>query len=82
MYTDPRRACADIPRPAEGNPVFRDNRALKPDIVEVKHQGFRYRRGTIGDVEVKERRIEALEGPLVPLRVQREESEREAGLVA
>ena len=81
MYTDPRRVRADIPGRVEGNPVFQYHRAFNPDIVEVEELESRYRRGTIGDVEVKARLIEALEGLLAPLRVRRAELEREAGLV-
>ncbi len=53
MYTDPRRVRADIPGTVEGNPVFAYHDAFNPDRDEVEDLKDRYRRGKVGDVEVK-----------------------------
>ncbi len=81
MYTDPQRVRADIPGRVEGNPVFQYHEAFNPDRDEVEDLKARYRSGTVGDVEVKGRLIEALEGLLQPMRQRRAELEREHGLV-
>ncbi len=66
MYTDPNRIRADIPGTVEGNPVFVYHDTFNPDKAEVEEFKRRYREGTIGDVEIKERLargVERLPGP-------------------
>ncbi len=73
MYTDPKRIRADIPGNVEGNPVFTYHDAFNSDTAEVEDLKTRYRAGTVGDVEVKEKLVRALNGVLDPLRARRAE---------
>jgi tryptophanyl-tRNA synthetase len=73
MYTDPKRIRADIPGTVEGNPVFLYHEAFNPDAAEVEDLKTRYRAGTVGDVEVKEKLARALNGVLEPIRARRAE---------
>ena len=73
MYTDPTRKKASDPGHVEGNPVFTylDAFDINPDeVAELKKL---YRKGGVGDVEVKERLFKTLEILLVPIRERREE---------
>jgi len=81
MYTDPNRVHAHIPGKTEGNPVFIYQEIFNPDKAEVESLKERYRQGTVGDVEVKESLIEALNGFLEPIRRRRCELEEEKGYV-
>jgi tryptophanyl-tRNA synthetase len=80
-YTDPNRIRADIPGNVEGNPIFSLHDAFNTNKQEVEQLKARYREGTVGDVEVKEKLIVALEAFLSPIRQRRAEFERESGLV-
>src|SRR3954469_228591 len=71
MYTDPKRVRADIPGTVEGNPVFMYHDAFNPDTAEVEDLKTRYRAGTVGDVEVKNKLAKALNTHLDPLRARR-----------
>jgi tryptophanyl-tRNA synthetase len=73
MYTDPKRVRADIPGSVEGNPVFLYHDAFNPDAGEVEDLKTRYRAGTVGDVEVKDKLAKALNGVLEPMRARRAE---------
>ena len=73
MYTDPKRIRADIPGTVEGNPVFTYHDAFNPDTGEVDDLKTRYRAGTVGDVEVKQKLARALNAALDPLRERRAE---------
>ena len=73
MYTDPKRVRADIPGTVEGNPVFIYHDAFNPDAAEVDDLKRRYRAGTVGDVEVKDRLARAINARLDPLRERRAE---------
>ncbi|SIP97275.1 tryptophanyl-tRNA synthetase [Alkalispirochaeta americana] len=81
MFTDPNRVSADVPGTVEGNPVFIYHRIFNPDTAEVADLEERYRSGTVGDVEVKQRLAEALNRFLDPLRERRAAYEAEKGLV-
>jgi tryptophanyl-tRNA synthetase len=72
MYTDPRRVRAEIPGQVEGNPVFVYHDAFNPDRDEVDDLKERYRRGKVGDVEVKEKLARAINGFLDPIRRRRD----------
>jgi tryptophanyl-tRNA synthetase len=81
MYTDPRRVRADIPGRVEGNPVFIYHDAFNPDVDEVNDLKDRYRKGTVGDVEVKRKLARAINGFLEPMRERRAQYESRPGLV-
>lgn len=81
MYTDPRRVRPDIPGRVEGNPVFIYLDLFDPDRDEVDDLKARYRKGKVGDVEVKRTLARALNAFLEPIRERRAEYEARAGLV-
>lgn len=81
MYTDPNRIRADIPGTVEGNPVFVYHSIFNTNPDEVTELSERYRAGTVGDVEVKDRLGEALNAFLDPIRERREHFAAEKGLV-
>jgi tryptophanyl-tRNA synthetase len=81
MYTDPARIRADIPGTVEGNPVFVYHDAFNSDRAEVDDLKERYRRGTVADVEVKERLSEAINAFLAPMRERRAAYEEDRGRV-
>lgn len=72
MYTDPNRISADVPGTVEGNPVFIYHDAFNPNKEEVEDLKTRYRAGTVGDVEVKDKLIVAINNFLDPMRERRE----------
>jgi len=73
MYTDPTRIHATDPGHVEGNPVFVYHDIFNPDNAEVEEFKSRYRKGKIGDVEVKRSLVEVLNAYLAPLRERRAE---------
>jgi tryptophanyl-tRNA synthetase len=81
MYTDPRRVRADIPGTVEGNPVFIYHDAFNPNKAEVDDLKARYRAGTVGDVEVKEKLVSVINAFLAPFRERRAYYESQKGLV-
>lgn len=81
MFTDPTRVRADIPGHVEGNPVFIYHDAFNPNLDEVDDLKERYRRGQVGDVEVKRRLARAINDFLEPLHARRAEYESKPGLV-
>jgi len=81
MYTDPNRISADVKGTVEGNPVFIYHDIFNPDRAEVEDLKRRYREGTVGDVEVKEKLSNALNAFLDPIRTLRQEFEADKGLV-
>jgi tryptophanyl-tRNA synthetase len=68
MYTDPTRIHATDPGHVEGNPVLIYHDAFNENREEVGELKERYRRGTVGDVEVKERLSAVLNQFLAPIR--------------
>lgn len=80
MYTDPNRIRADIPGTVEGNPVFAYHDAFNPNKAEVEDLKTRYREGRVGDVEVKEKLVVALNAFLDPIRERRAAIEADSGL--
>jgi tryptophanyl-tRNA synthetase len=76
MYTDPKRVSADIPGTVEGNPVFAYHDAFNPDKAEVVDLKERYRKGKVGDVEVKRKLVLALNQFLTPIRERRAQFDR------
>jgi len=81
MYTDPNRVRSDIPGKVEGNPVFVFHDAFNRDKEEVDDLKERYRRGTVGDVEVKQKLAHALNEFLTPMRERRREAAEKTGYV-
>ena len=81
MYTDPNRVSADIPGNVEGNPVFAYHDFFNPNKAEIDDLKERYRAGRVGDVEVKEKLLVALENFLDPIRERRAHFEAQTGLV-
>jgi tryptophanyl-tRNA synthetase len=72
MFTDPNRVTADVPGRVEGNPVFVYHDAFNRNTDEVEDLKDRYRRGTVGDVEVKAKLARAINDFLDPMRARRE----------
>ncbi|HVA78074.1 MAG TPA: tryptophan--tRNA ligase [Candidatus Binataceae bacterium] len=73
MYTDPTRIHPTDPGHIEGNPVFTYHDIFNPDKGEVDDLKDRYVKGTVGDVEVKEKLLKALNNFLEPIRERRAE---------
>jgi tryptophanyl-tRNA synthetase len=81
MYTDPQRIHAHIPGTTEGNPVFIYHDVFNDNRSEVAELKARYREGKVGDVEVKDALVKALNRFLEPFRERRKSFEQEKGLV-
>ncbi len=81
MYTDPNRIRADIPGTVEGNPVFTYLDQFDPDKAGVAALKERYRAGSVGDVEVKERLTDVLNAFLDPIRERIAHYAAQSGLV-
>lgn len=79
MYTDPNRIRADIPGTVEGNPVFIYHDIFNDRKEEVEDLKERYRSGSVGDVEVKEKLQQAVNRFLDPIRDRRREFEDRKG---
>ena len=80
MTTDENRIRADIPGRVEGNPVFIYHDLFNTNRAEVEDLKARYRQGTVGDVEVKEKLAVALNNTLDPFRERRLKYEK-SGMV-
>jgi len=81
MYTDPNRVRADVPGRVEGNPVFVYHDVFNDNKEEVADLKERYRKGTVGDVEVKGKLADALNAFLDPIRERRASFEARTGFV-
>ena len=77
MFTDPNRIHADIPGTVEGNPVFVYHDVFNSNKEEVEEMKARYRTGAIGDSEVKDKLIIALNRFMEPMQYY----EKQVGLV-
>lgn len=71
MYTDPNRIHPTDPGTVEGNPLFIYHDAFNPNKEEVMSLKERYTKGTVGDVEVKDKLNIALQDFLRPIREKR-----------
>src|SRR6202050_3871054 len=71
MFTDPTRIHPTDPGHVEGNPVFTYHDVFNPDKAEVEELQERYRKGTVGDSEKKQKRFIALDAFLKPIRERR-----------
>ncbi len=81
MFTDPTRIHPTDPGHVEGNPVFTYHDVFNPDKAEVDELKDRYRKGTVGDVEVKQKLFNALDAWLRPIRERRAEFAAKPGRV-
>ncbi len=68
MYTDPTRIHPTDPGHVEGNPVFIYHDTFNKNKNEVEELKARYKKGKVGDVEVKEKLSKALNEFLDPIR--------------
>ncbi len=80
-FTDPNRKKATDPGKVEGNPVFIYHELMNYNKEEVEDLKARYKAGTVGDVEVKQKLIEAHKRMFADARVKREELEENMELV-
>jgi tryptophanyl-tRNA synthetase len=81
MFTDPNRIRADIPGKVEGNPVFIYHQHFNDDTDEVSDLEDRYRKGAVGDVEVKKKLAAAINRFLDPIRDRRAQFAAQKGLI-
>ena len=81
MYTDPNRIRADIPGKVEGNPLFQYHDAFNTDSAQVDEFKQRYRKGSIGDVEIKIALASSINKILNPIREKRKELESNMSVV-
>lgn len=81
MYTDPTRIRATDPGKVEGNPVFIYHDAFNPNKAEVEDLKDRYRKGQVGDVEVKTKLALAINKFLDPIREKRHFYESKTDLI-
>ena len=81
MYTDPNRIRADIPGQVENNPVFIYHDIFNTDKAEVEDLRERYKKGKVGDVEVKQKLAKAINMFLDPIREKRNYYENQSGFV-
>jgi tryptophanyl-tRNA synthetase len=81
MFTDPARVRADVPGRVEGNPVFVYHDVFNPNREQVAELKERYRKGKVGDVEVKNHLSKALNEFLDPIRERRAKFVREPSLI-
>ena len=73
MFTDPNRTSADIPGKVEGNPLFIYHDIFNSNLAELEEFKDRYKRGKIGDVEVKDSLVRNINNFLDPIRQKRSE---------
>ncbi|MEX0621992.1 MAG: tryptophan--tRNA ligase [Candidatus Woykebacteria bacterium] len=83
MYTDPTRIHASDPGHVEGNPVFTYLNAFAQgeDKKKVEDYKEQYKKGTVGDTQVKQFLAAVLNKFLDPIREKRSQLEKEKGLV-
>jgi len=81
MYTDPARTSPGVPGTVEGNPVFLYHEVFNDRPAEVADLKERYRAGTVGDAEVKDKLAAALNRFLDPIRERRAALAADPGLV-
>ncbi len=83
MYTDPKRIHPTDPGSVEGNPVFTYLEAFssESDKKQVDQLKDKYKKGEVGDVEVKKFLVQVLNNLLDPIRKRRSELAKDEGLV-
>jgi tryptophanyl-tRNA synthetase len=70
MYTDPARIRATDPGRVEHNPLWIFHETFNPDAAWVAEYEDLYRQGKVGDVAVKRKLVEVLNGLLEPIRTR------------
>jgi tryptophanyl-tRNA synthetase len=75
IKTDPNRIRTTDPGTVEGNTIFTYHDTFNSNVEEVNELKERYRKGTVGDVEVKQKLFEAMNTMLTPIREKRKEAE-------
>jgi tryptophanyl-tRNA synthetase len=81
MYTDPTRIHPTDPGHVRGNPVFAYHDAFNPNRLEVAELKDRYRKGRVGDMEVKQKLAAVLNDLLEPMRRRRAEYAKDLAAV-
>ena len=81
MYTDPKHLRVEDSGKVEGNVVFTYLDVFDPDKKEVAALKEQYRKGGLGDVQLKKRLIEVLDAFLSPIRTKRKELEKDPNYV-
>jgi len=83
MFTDPTRIHPTDPGNIEGNPVFIYLDAFAPsrDKSQVASYKEKYKKGKVGDVEVKQFLVQVLNNFLDPIRKRKADLEKRGGLV-
>jgi tryptophanyl-tRNA synthetase len=81
MYTDPTRIHQTDPGHIEGNVVFIYHDVFNADRKEVEEMKRLYKKGQIGDVEVKKRLTKVLNDLLGPIRERRKKLEKNPKIV-
>ena len=81
MYTDPNRLRVTDPGTVENNPVFIYHDAFNPNKEEVLDLKERYKKGAVGDVEVKEKLFKVLNDFLEPIRERRQYYKRNSSFI-
>lgn len=76
VYTDPNRIHATDPGNVEGNVAFIYHDLFNRDTKAVEEMKELYRKGQIGDMEIKEKLFEAMNEKLAPIRERRYEGEK------
>jgi len=71
IYTDPKRIHSTYPGKVKGNPVFIYHDAFNKNKEEVDDLKERYKRGKVGDIEVKDKLYKVLNNFLKPIRERR-----------
>lgn len=82
MYTDPSRIRSTDPGKVDGNPVFAylDAFGKETDMKQIKIYKARYKKGQVGDVEVKRYLVGVLNEFLEPIRMRRAKYEKQPEL--
>jgi tryptophanyl-tRNA synthetase len=80
-YTDPNRKKATDPGKIEGNTVFMYHDLINTNKDEVEELKDRYKKGEVGDVEVKEKLVEAHKAYFADARERRKKLESDLSLV-
>jgi tryptophanyl-tRNA synthetase len=70
MYTDPKRIRATDPGRVEDNPLWIFHETFNPDQDWVRENEELYRQGKVGDVAMKRKLVEVLNGMLEPVRTR------------
>jgi tryptophanyl-tRNA synthetase len=81
MYTDPNRIRSTDPGTVENNPLWIFHDAFNSDVAWLDEHKDLYRRGQIGDKQIKDRLTEVLNELLDPIRARRAEFERNPDFV-